>query len=57
MGTRTQTVIFVSVYTSYLLNVYVRRSVTYAVPALASQENIDKSQLGKFAGFKINSNK
>lgn len=46
MGTSNRSVIFLCIYISYLLNVYVRRSVTYAIPALASQESIDKGQLG-----------
>ena len=46
MATSSKTVIFLCIYTSYLLNVYVRRSVGYAIPAIAGKESLDKGQLG-----------
>ena len=46
MATSSQIVIFLSLYISYLLNVYVRRSVGYAIPDIAGKENLDKGQLG-----------
>ncbi|XP_060602622.1 glucose-6-phosphate exchanger SLC37A4-like [Ruditapes philippinarum] len=41
-----QKVIFLCLYVSYLLSVYVRRSVTFALPDIATAESLDKNQLG-----------
>lgn len=41
-----QKIVFLSLYVSYLLSVYVRRSVTFALPEIAKTENLDKNQLG-----------
>ena len=43
-----QFVIFTSVYIAYTLYVYVRRSFSYAIPTLATEGKLDKTQLGKF---------
>jgi sugar phosphate permease len=42
-----QLLIFSSLYISYTLYVYVRRSVTFSIPALVTSEGFDKSKIGK----------
>ncbi|XP_052801322.1 glucose-6-phosphate exchanger SLC37A4-like [Mya arenaria] len=39
-------IIFGSLYVSYMLNVYCKRSVTFALPEIAKTEGIDKDELG-----------
>lgn len=41
-----QKAVFISLYISYMLYVYVRRAVTFALPEIAKTENLDKNQLG-----------
>lgn len=41
-----QVLIFTSLYISYTLYVYVRRSVAFSIPALVGSEGFDKSQIG-----------
>lgn len=41
-----QLLIFSSLYISYTLYVYVRRSVTFSIPALVTSEGFDKSKIG-----------
>ncbi|KAL4224693.1 hypothetical protein ACF0H5_015388 [Mactra antiquata] len=46
MGTTHQKIVFVTLYISYFLNVYLRRSVTFALPEIAQSEALDENQLG-----------
>ncbi|XP_063398251.1 glucose-6-phosphate exchanger SLC37A4-like isoform X2 [Mytilus trossulus] len=41
-----QLIIFTSLYISYTLYVYVRRSVAFSIPALVTSEGFEKSQIG-----------
>lgn len=49
--TMKQNLVFAILYIGYFLNVYVKRSVTFALPEIARSENLDKNQLGKLFLF------
>jgi len=40
--------VFAILYVGYFLNVYIKRSVTFALPEIAKSEELDKNQLGRF---------
>lgn len=42
---------FACLYVGYLLNVYIKRSVTFALPEIGNSEQLDDNQLGEH--FKI----
>ena len=39
--------VFAILYVGYFLNVYIKRSVTFALPEIAKSEELDKNQLGR----------
>ena len=43
-----QNLVFAILYVGYFLNVYIKRSVTFALPEIAKSEELDKNQLGRF---------
>jgi len=40
-------IVFGCLYMSYMLNVYCKRSVTFALPEIAKTENIEREELGE----------
>ena len=51
----TNKVVFLCIYTSYFLNVLVKRSVTFALPEIGNAEGLDENQMGEslFELFKL----